>query len=60
MPYLDDHLESDYEDRMDEQYDPYGYDYSDDPYEYDDSDEPEFPDESIGIATFEHDLLEYV
>lgn len=63
MSYLDDHLESDYEDRMDEQYDPYGYDYSDvlDDFplaSYEEDDSPEEPetdnaDEYIGIGTFE-------
>jgi len=62
--YEDAHLEADYEDRMDdsdEQYDPYGYDYSDDLDDYDDSEDQDDlddeyneddSDEPIGIATF--------
>lgn len=93
--YEDSHLESDYEDRSDFSYDPYGYDYRDDledPEEHDEEhetdirvnpdlpneedfevilfilynsdesdiqDEEEFPEDFIGIGTFEHDLVEY-
>jgi len=69
--YEDAYLEADYEDRSDQMYDPYGYDYPDDLDDYDDSedqdeddnedeqDEQDEQDEPIGIATFEHDLVEY-
>ena len=63
--YEDAYLESDYEDRSDQMYDPYGYDYPDDLDDYDDSEDQDEDDnedddgQTIGIATFEHDLVEY-